>query len=71
MDYLLLRYTSDDSVECERVYHTAGLMRTRLTPDCSKLLLASSDGYLVVIHNLDLGALSTDLKGNTNPYYII
>lgn len=29
-------------------------MRMRLTPDCSKMLISTSSGYLLILHDLDL-----------------
>ncbi|EZA55512.1 DDB1- and CUL4-associated factor 10 [Ooceraea biroi] len=46
-----------------RVFHTNGLMRTRLTPDASKMLICTTSGYLIIIHNLKLSTLSQDLAG--------
>ncbi len=36
-------------------------MRTKLTPDNSKLVIATAGGYLMVIHDVDLDCLSSDL----------
>ncbi|XP_004534371.1 DDB1- and CUL4-associated factor 10 homolog [Ceratitis capitata] len=47
----------------QKVFHANGLMRTRLTPDCSKLIMSTSGGYLIVIHDLDLTTLHKDLCG--------
>lgn len=47
----------------QRVFHTNGLMRMRLTPDCNKMVLCTAGGYIMVIHNLDLTMLSQDLCG--------
>nr|XP_032801293.1 DDB1- and CUL4-associated factor 10-like [Petromyzon marinus] len=35
-------------------FHTRYLMRMRLTPDCSRMLVSTSSGYLLTLHNLDL-----------------
>lgn len=35
-------------------------MRSKLTHDDSKLVVATADGYLIIIHNLDLEHLDTD-----------
>ncbi|OAD56534.1 DDB1- and CUL4-associated factor 10 like protein [Eufriesea mexicana] len=45
------------------VFHTNGLMRTRLSPDASKMLISTTSGYLIIIHNLKLRTLSQDLSG--------
>ncbi|XP_017477394.1 PREDICTED: DDB1- and CUL4-associated factor 10 homolog [Rhagoletis zephyria] len=47
----------------QKVFHTSGLMRCRITPDCSKLILCTTGGYLMVIHDLDLTTLHKDLCG--------
>eukprot|EP00058_Branchiostoma_floridae_P018326 XP_002603815.1 hypothetical protein BRAFLDRAFT_86651 [Branchiostoma floridae] len=52
----------EDGCSHERVFHTHGLMRTRLTPDGSKMVMSTAMGYLIVIHDLDLSTMSEDLK---------
>lgn len=46
-----------------KVFSTNGLMRTCLTPDASKMVICTTAGYLIVIHNLDLNTLTQDLDG--------
>lgn len=58
------RYTED--VKFRRVFHTDGLMRTKLTPDESKLILCTTGGYLMIVNNLNLSSLASDL-GTFNP----
>ena len=36
-------------------------MRTRLTPDCTKLVMSTARGFYIVIHNLNLSTLNSDL----------
>ncbi|XP_064191344.1 DDB1- and CUL4-associated factor 10 [Anguilla rostrata] len=38
----------------KKFIHTRYLMRMRLTPDCSKMLISTSSGYLLILHDLDL-----------------
>ncbi|XP_052007307.1 DDB1- and CUL4-associated factor 10-like isoform X2 [Xyrauchen texanus] len=38
----------------KKFFHTRYLMRMRLTPDCSKMLISTSSGYLLILHELDL-----------------
>ncbi len=38
-------------------------MRTRLTPDCTKLVMSTDVGFYIVIHDLDLETLNSDLMG--------
>ena len=53
----------EEGASFNRVFATNGLMRTRLTPDASKMIICTTGGYLIVIHNLDLNTLSQDLDG--------
>ncbi|XP_015594921.1 DDB1- and CUL4-associated factor 10 [Cephus cinctus] len=54
---------TENSFMYTRVFHTNGLMRTRLTPDATKMLICTTSGYLIIIHNLKLSTLSQDLAG--------
>ncbi|KAH3706710.1 DDB1- and CUL4-associated factor 10 homolog [Dreissena polymorpha] len=56
------RYSSDEA-SSNRVFYTSGLMRSKLSPDFTKLVISTHEGYIIVIHNLDLSTLSEDLKG--------
>lgn len=47
----------------KRVFHTNGLMRTRLTPDGTKMIICTTSGYLIIIHDLQLSTLEKDLDG--------
>lgn len=47
----------------QKVFHTSGLMRCRITPDGSKLVLCTTGGYIMIIHDLDLITLHKDLCG--------
>ncbi|PIK59371.1 putative DDB1- and CUL4-associated factor 10-like [Apostichopus japonicus] len=48
------------------------LMRTRLTPDDSKMILSTSLGYYLIIHDLDLLTLAKDLKDfSSDDYYLL
>lgn len=38
-------------------------MRSRLTPDGEKLVITTTEGYIIIIHDLDLSTLSQDLSG--------
>ncbi|KAL4641876.1 DDB1- and CUL4-associated factor 10 [Arapaima gigas] len=38
----------------KKFFHTRYLMRMRLTPDCSKMLISTYSGYLLILHDLDL-----------------
>ncbi|XP_014218160.1 DDB1- and CUL4-associated factor 10 isoform X2 [Copidosoma floridanum] len=54
---------TENSCLSTRVFQTNGLMRTRLTPDASKMLMCTTSGYLIIVHNLNLSTLSQDLAG--------
>lgn len=49
----LCRFT-EDGCPHKKFFHTRYLMRMRLTPDCSKMLISTSSGYLLILHDLDL-----------------
>lgn len=56
------RRYSEGVAQFDMVFHMGGLMRTKLTPDCSKLIIATAHGFLMVIHNLDLEYLADDFR---------
>ncbi|XP_063080097.1 DDB1- and CUL4-associated factor 10 isoform X2 [Engraulis encrasicolus] len=47
------RFT-EDGCPHKKFFHTRYLMRMRLTPDCSRMLISTSSGYLLILHDLDL-----------------
>merc|ERR1719234_590981 len=53
----------ETQAEFKKVFYTNGLMRMRLTPDASKMVISTMNGYLVVIHDLDLISMCEDLAG--------
>jgi DDB1- and CUL4-associated factor 10 len=44
-------------------------MRCRLTPDDKKLVICTTGGYLIIIHDLDLTTLAKDLCGFRVSYF--
>lgn len=50
-------------MQSTRVLHTSGLMRTSLTPDFSKLVVCTNNGFVMVVHDVDFDTMSDDLKG--------
>ncbi|EFX74031.1 hypothetical protein DAPPUDRAFT_324775 [Daphnia pulex] len=54
---------TEQGLMSQRVFHTKGLMRMRLTPGNSKMVLSTAGGYIMVIHNLDFATLNQDLAG--------
>ena len=57
---LFASYSKEE--ECKRVFYIEGLMRCKLTPDDSKLVISTSRGYLLLVHNLDLAHLDVDME---------
>ncbi|KAK3610448.1 hypothetical protein CHS0354_016626 [Potamilus streckersoni] len=55
------RYSEEQS--SNRVFFTNGLMRSKLSPDNSQLLISTHEGYMIIIRNLNLLTLAEDLKG--------
>ncbi|XP_064357109.1 DDB1- and CUL4-associated factor 10-like isoform X2 [Dromaius novaehollandiae] len=45
---------TEDGCPHKKFFHTRFLMRMRLMPDCSKMLISTSSGYLLILHDLDL-----------------
>ncbi|KAK8736849.1 hypothetical protein OTU49_004678, partial [Cherax quadricarinatus] len=54
-------YTEEGLLSTE-LFKMQGLMRMRLSPDCSKLVMCTTGGYMVLVHNLSLEHLSQDLQ---------
>lgn len=47
---------------CDKVFLMDGLMRTKLTPDGSKLVICTTSGYMIIVHDLDLETLGSDTQ---------
>ncbi|KAJ2953423.1 hypothetical protein O0L34_g1011 [Tuta absoluta] len=47
----------------QRVFHASGLMRCRLSPDAKQMVMCTTGGLLVVIHDLNLATLAQHLHG--------
>ncbi|XP_074134482.1 LOW QUALITY PROTEIN: DDB1- and CUL4-associated factor 10-like [Sminthopsis crassicaudata] len=45
---------TEDGCPHKTFFHTRFLMRMRLAPDSSKMLISTSTGYLLIVHDLDL-----------------
>lgn len=54
---------TEQSLVYEKVFHMSGLMRCRISPDASKLVISTTGGYMIIIHNLDLHTLAKDMAG--------
>lgn len=46
-----------------RVFHAPGLMRCRISPDASQLVMCTTGGLLIIIHKLNLSTMAEDLHG--------
>lgn len=55
------RYTETET-KGNKVFTYKLLMRSKLSPDSSKLVVSTQNGYIIVIHDLDLLTLADDLK---------
>lgn len=47
----------------QKVFHTPGLMRCRVSPNSNQLVICTTGGYLIIIHDLELSTLAEDLNG--------
>ena len=45
------------------LFQTRNLMRTALSPDQTKLVMSTSSGYIMVVHDFDINTLADDLNG--------
>lgn len=45
------------------LFQTRNLMRTALSPDKSKLVMSTSSGYIMVVHDFNINTLADDLNG--------
>ncbi|KAF7275270.1 hypothetical protein GWI33_012022 [Rhynchophorus ferrugineus] len=53
---------TENSMLFEKVFLMNGLMRMKLTPDGTKMIISTTSGYIIIIHNLSLLNLATDLR---------
>ncbi|XP_055850928.1 DDB1- and CUL4-associated factor 10 homolog [Episyrphus balteatus] len=54
---------TEEGLVYQKVFNTSGLMRCRISPDGTKLVMCTTGGYLMIIHHLDLTTLRKDLRG--------
>lgn len=57
-----LKSHTENSVLYNKVFVMTGLMRTKLTPDGSKMIIATTNGYMIIVHDLNLSTMSNDMK---------
>jgi WD40 repeat protein len=68
-----LRHISSDSPQDQcpfnKALYLSCLLRMRLTHDSQKMILCTSEGYLMIVHDLDLKHLENDLRGFQSDLY--
>lgn len=47
----------------QKIFHTPGLMRCRISNDETKMIICTTGGYLIIVNDLNLTTLAADLKG--------
>lgn len=52
----------DESCPHKTIFNLTCIMRMRLTHDASKMLVCTSEGFILMIHDLDIDNLADDLK---------
>lgn len=52
-----------------KILHVSCVMKCKLNPDGTKLIFGTSEGYLMVIHDLDLSKITMDLAGFQSDLY--
>lgn len=57
-----LRNFTEQGVTFEKVFVMDGLMRMKITPDCSKMILCTTNGFMLLIDNINLETVDRDLK---------
>lgn len=55
--------TTEQGFVYQKVFHTPGLMRCRVSPNSDQLVICTTGGYLIIIHDLELATLAEDLNG--------
>ncbi|XP_053677982.1 DDB1- and CUL4-associated factor 10 homolog [Anopheles nili] len=56
-----LKNSTEQGCVYQRLLYMPGLMRCRLAPDENRLILCTSSGYLMIVHDLNLATLAGDL----------
>lgn len=54
---------TEQSLVYQKVFHMSGLMRCRISPDARKMVISTTGGYMIIVHNLDLSTLAKDMAG--------
>lgn len=57
-----LKTQTENNMMYDKVFLMNGLMRMKLTGDGTKMVIATTNGYMIIIHDLNLMTLATDLR---------
>lgn len=57
-----LKTQTENNMMYDKVFLMNGLMRMKLTDDGTKMVIATTNGYMIIIHDLNLMTLATDLR---------
>lgn len=55
-----LKSTTENNMIFQKIFLMNGLMRTKLSPDGSKMVISTTSGYMIIVHDLNLSSLATD-----------
>lgn len=57
-----LKNQTENNMMYDKVFLMNGLMRMKLTDDGTKMVITTTNGYMIIIHDLNLMTLATDLR---------
>lgn len=57
-----LNSPTENNVLSNIAFKMNGLMRTKLTPDGTKMVICTTGGYMIIIHDLNIKMLCSDMK---------
>lgn len=57
-----LKSQTENGMLFDKVFLMNGLMRTKLSADGSKMVISTTSGYMIIIHDLNLASLAYDLR---------
>ncbi|VEN39276.1 unnamed protein product [Callosobruchus maculatus] len=57
-----LKSHTENNMLYDKVFLMNGLMRMKLTQDGTKMVISTTNGYMIIIHDLNLKTLATDLR---------
>lgn len=63
LNVVLNSYSEEGRILNNSVCHINGLMRIKLLPDSSKLIICTTSGFFLLINDLDLQTLAADIQG--------